>query len=129
MAAGVLGLALATSITTLQRSFLSLDSARNIETACRIMQCELEKERLFTWTHVSDLAYVPAIDSALLADPAVAGRFSLSRSVLTLADHSGRLLQITVTVSWRNYDGRTLQRSLSTYFGNNGLTSFLNPQI
>ena len=128
MAVGVLALAITTSITALQRAFMNLDSARNIETACRIMQCEFEKERLLTWSAVTDAAYKVAIDSAFSGNPAVAGRFTLTRSTSTVSGHSGKLLQITLTVTWRNYDGRSLQRSQTTYYGNGGLYTYFISQ-
>ncbi len=128
MAVGVLALAITTSITTMQRAFLTLDSARNIETATRIMQCEIEKERLLDWTTVSNAAYAPTIDSAFQSNPAVAGRFSLSRSTATVANRSGKILQITLTVTWRSYDGHSQQRSQTTYYGNGGLYTYFISQ-
>lgn len=128
MSVAVFALAITTSITTLQRAFLNLDMARNVETACRILQCELEKERLLPWSQVSASSYVTAIDSAFLANPAVAGRFSIARTTAVVPNRGGKLLQITVTVTWKNFDGRTQQRSQSTYFGNGGLQSYFTSQ-
>lgn len=128
MAVGVLALAITTSITALQRAFLNLDSARNIETACRIMQCEFEKERLLTWSAVSNVGYQAAIDSEFSGNPAVAGRFTLTRSTSTVSGRGGKLLQITLTVTWRNYDGRSQQRSQTTYYGNGGLYTYFTTQ-
>jgi prepilin-type N-terminal cleavage/methylation domain-containing protein len=128
MAVTILALALTTSITTLQRAFLNLDSARNIETACRIMQCELEKERLLSWSQVSDNSYQPTMDPAFLGNPAVAGRFTLSRQTATVANTADKLLQITLTVTWKNYDGHAAQRSQTTYYGNGGLYTYFTSQ-
>jgi prepilin-type N-terminal cleavage/methylation domain-containing protein len=128
MAVGVLALAITTSITALQRALLNLDSARNIETACRIMQCEFEQERLLTWSAVSAAGYQPSIDSEISGNPAVAGRFTLTRSTSTVTGRGGKLLQITLTVTWRNYDGRSQQRSQTTYYGNGGLQTFFTSQ-
>lgn len=128
MAVSVLALVLTTSVTTLQRAFLNLDSARNLETACRILQCEIEKERMLTWSQINDASYVPTLDSAFAGNPAVAGRFSLTRSVTTVPNHSGNLIQITVTASWRSYDGRPQDRSYTTYYGKDGLYAYFNSQ-
>ena len=128
MAVGVLALAITTSITTLQRAFLMLDTARNVETACRIMQCEIEKERLLTWSAVSDTAYTPTIDNAFLGNPAVAGRFSIARATSSVSNRSGKILQITLTVTWQGYDGRTQRRSQTTYYGNGGLYTYFTRQ-
>lgn len=128
MSVTVFALAITTSITTLQRAFVNLDSARNIETACRILQCEMEKERLLSWSQVSSASYAVAIDSAFTANPAVAGRFTLTRTTSAVPNRSGKLLQITLTVTWKNYDGRTQSRSQSTYYGNGGLQTYFTSQ-
>ena len=128
MSVTILALAITTSITTMQRALLSLDSARNIETACRILQTEIEKERLLTWAQVSANTYTPTIDSAFLSNPAVAGRFSISRATSVVPNRGGKMLQITVTVSWRNYDGKAQERSQITYYGNGGLYSYFTTQ-
>jgi hypothetical protein len=138
MTAFILALAIVTSITTMQRAFANLDTARNISTASAILQTEMEKERLFTWTKVSDVTYQPTIDASILRNPTVAGRFTLSRSVTQVIGppdqtttpatpgtaRSGQV-QVTLTVRWRNYDGRTLARSFTTYFTQGGLNEFL----
>lgn len=128
MSVFVLALTITTAITTMQRAFLNLDSARNLETASRIMQCELEKERMLTWAQVSSSAYQPTIDAAFLRNPAVAGRFTLSRTVTVLPNRSSQMLQITLTATWRSYDGRTQQRSYTTYYGQNGLHAYFAGQ-
>lgn len=128
MAVGVFSLAVVTSITALQRAFNNLDTARNIETASRILQCEMEKQRLMTWAQIGTATNSPAIDPMFQSNPAVAGRFTLSRSTATVANRSGRILQITLTVTWRNYAGRTHQRSLTTYYGNGGLHTYFTTQ-
>jgi len=124
VAASVLALAIGTAIAAMQRTFLALDTARNLETAGGIMQCELEKERLFSWAQINNATYLPVIDTSFTRNPSTAGRFTLSRSLVTLAQHSGQMVQITLTVSWRNYDGRSLSRSYTTYYGQNGLYAY-----
>jgi hypothetical protein len=128
LAVAMLAMVITTSITTLQRALLNLDSARNLETASRIIQCEMEKERLLSWADVSNSSYQPTIDAAFLRLPSVAGRFSLSRTIALVPNRSSQMLQITLTATWRSYDGRTLSRSCTTYYGKNGLNAyFINP--
>ena len=128
MAVFILALALTTSLAALQRAFLQLDTARNLEIAANILQCEMEKERLFNWTQASDAGFVPVIDPSFARNPAIAGRFTLSRSVAVLAAHSGQELQITLTITWRGYDGRSLARSYTSYYTQGGLYAYLyNP--
>lgn len=128
MAGGILALVLSTSITTLQRALLNLDSARCLETASRIMQCELEKERLLSWTQVTNSQYQPVIDASFLRNPAIAGRFTLSRTVAEVPNRSGQIVQITLTTTWLSTDGRTFSRNCSTYYGKDGLYVYFTSQ-
>ncbi|WP_414660668.1 type IV pilus modification PilV family protein [Horticoccus sp. 23ND18S-11] len=128
MAVSVLAMVLTTSVTTMQRAFLNLDSARNLETACRILQCEIEKERMLTWSQINDVSYVPTLGSSFAGNPAIAGRFSLARSVATVPNHGGNMIQVTVTATWRSYDGRPQDRSYTTYYGKDGLYAYFNSQ-
>ena len=121
MAVLVLALALTTSLSAMQRAFLQFDTARNMEVAANILQCEMEKERLFTWAEASDSTYVPVIDPSFARNTAIAGRFTLSRAVAVVSGHGGQMVQMTLTVTWRGYDGRTLRRSYTTYYTQGGL--------
>src|ERR1044072_6999115 len=80
MAVIVLAMALTTSIAAMQRAFLQLDTARNLEVAANILQSEMEKQRLMTWAEVNNTSYTPVIDSSFARNPAIGGRFTLSRS-------------------------------------------------
>lgn len=124
MSVFVLALVITTAITTMQRAFSNLDTARNISTASTILQTQMENERLFTWAKLTDASYQPALGTAFLRNPAVAGRFTLSRSVVTVPNRSNQMVQVTLTVRWRNYDGRSLARSFTTYFTQGGLNDF-----
>jgi hypothetical protein len=125
LSVALLAFAITTSITTMQRAMMNLDGARCLETASRIMECELEKERLLTWANVSNASYSPTIDSTFARDATIATRFTLSRQLTVLANHDSKLVQVTLTVAWRSYDGRHLTRSHTTYFSNGGLNDFI----
>ena len=124
MAVLVLAMAITTALTAMQRAFLNLDTARNLAIAANILQCEVEKERLFNWAQASNASYVPTIDSSFAGNPAIAGRFTLSRSITVLAGYSGQMLQITLTTSWRSYDGHNVSRSYTTYYLQDGLYAY-----
>ena len=124
MAVFILALALTTSLAALQQAFLQLDTARNLEIAANMLQCEMEKERLFTWAQASNGSYAPVIDTSFSRNPAIAGRFTLSRSLATLTGHSSQVLQITLTATWRGYDGRSLSRSYTSYYTQGGLYAY-----
>ncbi|MBI3885627.1 MAG: hypothetical protein HY302_07860 [Opitutae bacterium] len=125
MAVIVLAMAITTSLTAMQRAFLDLDTARNLGIAANILQTEVEKERLFTFAQASDSNYVPTIDSSFAGNPAIAGRFTLSRSISLLAAHSNQMVQITLTARWRSYDGHNVSRSYTTYYLQGGLNEYL----
>lgn len=125
----VLAMGIATSITAMQRAYSSLDTARNLTLAGSIMQTEIEKERLLNWTQVSDGTYQPAIDPAILRNASVAGRFTLLRTVTPVANRSGQMVQVTLSVTWRGYDGRSLSRSYTTYFLQSGLYNYIYQSV
>ena len=124
MAVAMLALVLTTSIMVTQRVFAELDTARNLEIAGNILQCEIEKERLLPWVSASDASYQPVIDASFTRNPAIAGRFTLSRALTLLAQRSGQEVQITLTVGWRSYDGHTVTRSSTTYYTQGGLYAY-----
>lgn len=127
MAACVMALAITTSITTMQRGFATLDSARNLTLAGQIMVCEMEKVRMLDWATVNGSDYLGShavtVDSSFTSVPKIANRFTLTREVATAG--SADMLQITLTISWKNYDGRTLTRSYMTYYAHYGIHDYL----
>jgi type II secretory pathway pseudopilin PulG len=130
MAAAIMALALVSSITVMQRAFNALDTARAVTYATQIMQNEMEKMRLLNWTAVS--AY-PTTATAVTIDSAFAGtsigsRFlGMTRTVETIhSNTNGGMRKITLTVSWKTVDGRTLSRSFTTYYGQNGLYDYFS---
>ena len=128
LAAAVMALVITTSITTLQRGFLSLDTARNVTLAGQILQCEVEKMRMVPWATINAYPTSPTpmtMDASFTSNPAVGTRFSLSREVAVVATTTCiGMRQVTYTVSWSSYDGRTLSRSYTTYYGQNGLYDY-----
>ena len=126
VATAVMALAITTAITVMQRSFLALDSSRNITLAGQIMQSEIEKTRLKDWATVSGLAAGPTaltIDAAFTGSATISNRFALTRSV---APHASipDIKQITLTITWKGYDARKFSRSYTTYYGRNGLYDY-----
>lgn len=124
MAVFILATVIASAILVMQRALAELDAARNLDVAGRILQTEIEKERLFDWAQVSNAAYQPVIGAAFLGNPAVAGRFTLSRSLTDVPDCGGQLVQVTLTVTWRGLDGRSESRSYTTWFDQGGLNEY-----
>ncbi|MBI5766294.1 MAG: hypothetical protein HZA93_00750 [Verrucomicrobia bacterium] len=125
MATAILSLAIATSVTTLQRGYANLDSARNMVLAGQIMQTEIEKLRMSDWTTVNayadDTDTAVTVDSVFTSNAAIGNRFTVTRRCT--APQTG-MKQVTFTIAWRNFDRRQLTRSYSTYYCQNGLYDF-----
>jgi len=130
VAATVMAFAITTSITTMQRAFLSLDTSRNITIAGQIMVSEMERVRMLGWTDVSAFdqsadGTTLTLDSAFSSNPQIGSRFALKR-VVSLPDASNsNIVQITLTVTWTGYDGRQHSRSYSTHYARYGIHDYL----
>lgn len=132
LAAIVMAFAITTSITTMQQAFLALDTARNITQANQIMQSEIERMRLQDWSVVnaySSTATTVTIDSSYTNNVFIGSRYRLSRAATDVAGHAlSGMKQVEFTISWSSYDGRTLSRSLTVYYGQNGLYDYFYNQ-
>ncbi len=124
MAAAVLALAITTSITVMQRAFATLDTARNLTTASQILQSEIEKMRLKDWTVVSAYPAGPTsvnVEAVFTGTSTIGTRFSVVRRVTT---PQADMREITLTATWRSYDGRPISRSMTTYYCRYGLYDY-----
>lgn len=132
MAAIVMAFAITTSITTLQRGFLSIDTARNFVIAGQIMQSEIEKMRVSPWSTTATVTGITdytntfpaiAIDTVFTSNAHIGARFTMTR---TMSDPKADLRKVTLTISWTSYDGRTISRSYDTYYARYGLYDFFS---
>ncbi len=124
VASVVVLLGIVTAITAIQRGFQSLDFARNLATASQLMQSEMEEIRLKNWGQLQALQ--AAGDAAITADAAAgaaAGRHTCTRSIRVLKED---MLEITLTTTWRGYDGRRQTARLITRYGKNGLNDYIS---
>lgn len=125
LAAAVMALGIATSITVLQRGFALLDTARSTTTAAQIMASQMEQMRMLDWATVSAYpasATTVPIDAAFTSNASVGTRFSMTRTTSTPETD---LLQISFTVSWTAHDGRTLSRTMTTYYARYGIHDYI----
>ena len=128
MAALIMGLVLATAVTTLQRAFISLQNARDLNIASQMLQSEMEKMRLADWTTVNSFttsATTVTLDSTFTSNPYVGTRFTLSR---TVADPKTDTRIITLQVVWEGADRRQLSRRLAMRYSRNGLYDYFYSQ-
>jgi hypothetical protein len=61
------------------------------------------------------------LDTAFTSNSFIGNRFTVVRTVDLV--RTG-LKKITLTISWKAYDGRTLTRKYFTYYGQNGLYDY-----
>jgi prepilin-type N-terminal cleavage/methylation domain-containing protein len=128
MATAVMALVITTSITTMQRGFLALDTARNLTLASQVMQSEMEKTRMVPWATINAYPAGPTavtIHPDFTSNPAIGSRFTLTREVAVVPTTTGvGMKQITFTITWKSYDARILSRSFITYYGEGGLYDY-----
>jgi hypothetical protein len=85
----------------------------------------MEQIRMLDWATVSAYptdATAVTLDTVFSSNSAVGNRFTVTRSVTTPATN---LLQITFTTSWNSIDGRTISRSMTTYYARYGIHDFI----
>ncbi|MBI5768025.1 MAG: prepilin-type N-terminal cleavage/methylation domain-containing protein [Verrucomicrobia bacterium] len=122
VASVVLVLGITTAIVTLQRGFQAIDTARHYTFASQVMQSELERLRLKSWGQVQALQDSPDQTVAVprLAGTATGG-FTCTRSIRDLKTD---MKEITLTSTWRGYDGRSHSARLITRYGRSGLYDY-----
>lgn len=125
IASMIMAMGISTSILVIQRGFAMLDTARNITTAGQIMTSQMEQYRMLDWATVSaypETATTLSLDSIFSGSNTVTTRFALTRSVATPATD---IRQITLTITWTGYDGRSISRSMTTYYARYGLHDYI----
>ncbi|OIQ95012.1 hypothetical protein GALL_230260 [mine drainage metagenome] len=126
MASFVLALGIATSIVAMQWGFRSLDLARGTTLASQIMQSEIERLRLMNWSTLNALPATETFDGATYFStaPGIAGKFTVTRTITPDPARSTSVDFITVSVTWKTYDGRSHTRSFKTEYMKDGLYDY-----
>jgi len=136
LAATVMVLCISGAVFTLQRGTVAIDVARKTTLASQIIQSEMERIRLLSWTDISsipedekqevDLANIFPVTTA--ADKAIYDlmdkTFDRSLEADTVAGTDGEIRRITITVSWVGNDGITRYRSSFTEYCKDGLYAY-----
>jgi prepilin-type N-terminal cleavage/methylation domain-containing protein len=133
IAATILVLIIATSLTVLQTGMRAVDTARNMTLAGQISQSALEVLRLQNWTQISalpvasDVNISEAISSGTSTTldqtlSSVTSRFTCTR---TVSETKTNMRLITITVSWRGNDGRAHSVSSQARYAKNGLNDYI----
>lgn len=141
MASFVMAFGIATSIIAMQAGYRQIDLARGTTLASQIIQSEMERLRMMSWTQITALstatdtvapmpsgspAGIEMFDGAtnFSSSSELTGRYTVTRTVAADASRPGEVMDLTVAVRWQTYDGRWHQRSFNAIYSKNGLYDY-----
>ena len=134
LAATVMALGISSSMIAMQTGFKALDVARDTTLASQILQSEIERLRLLPWSNTSTTAIdsiteLPETEAVSLAtmfssSSALAEKFQVVRTVVPDESRTDYVRYITISVTWRSYDGRSHTRSFRSMYAKNGLYDY-----
>lgn len=139
LAATVMVLAISSSIMVLQHGMRAIDTARCTTLAGQILQSQVEKLRLLTWTQLVDPVSGPTASPTFEPDlvstaTAQINRFHVGSTwgvcAQTFEDagapYTGptTMKKVTLTATWKGIDGRPHSLSYITFYGKNGISDF-----
>ncbi len=126
LASFIMTFGLATSIITMQSGYRSIDVARGTTLASQIIQSEMERLRMMSWTTINALPATASFDGATYFSSSadVVGKYTITRTVTADATRPTEMRNITVSVRWQSYDLRWHQRSFNALYAKNGLYDY-----
>jgi hypothetical protein len=141
MATAVMALGISTSIFALQYGFKYVDVARGTTLASQIIQSEIERIRMLSWSNITTMAAATDTTAPFpTGSPAgveqfdgntyfssvtsLAGDYLITRTTTLDSTRSSDVALITVSVTWRSYDGRSHTRRFQMKYMRNGLYDY-----
>ncbi len=126
LSALILALGISTAIIALQWGYRSLDLARGTTLASQILQSEIERLRMMNWSTLNALPASETFDGATYFSgaPGIAGKFAVTRTIAPDPNRTGSVDKITVSVTWKTYDGRSHTRTFQTEYMKDGLYDY-----
>lgn len=126
MSAFVMAFGIATSIVAMQTGFQSIDLARGTTMASQLMQSEMERVRMLSWTAITALPEKEQVDLSVYftTNPEIISKYQVVRVVEIEAARPDDVREITIYVIWNGYDGRRHQRSFTSKYAKNGLYDY-----
>jgi Tfp pilus assembly protein PilV len=124
MATFVMAFGISTSIIAMQAGYKQIDLARGTTIASQIVQSEMERLHMMSWTMITALSPSESFDGSTYfsSNPDVAGKYTITRTVTPNADTNIR--DLSVSVRWQTYDGRWHTRNFSAIYARNGLYDY-----
>jgi Tfp pilus assembly protein PilV len=123
IAAAVLLFGIVSALTVLQSGLQAVDSARNYTKAAQLMQNEVERLRLNSWSQLEALQ--AAGDTHVDVDTRIQSHGTPFTCTRTIRDLKTDMKEITLESTWRNYDGRPQRAELVTRYSKAGLYDYL----
>jgi len=135
----VMALTITSSLQVLQRGLTAIDTARNTTLAGQILQSQMEKLRLLTWSQLTgasgpmtlatftpDITAVGSSTQVSKFTTAGGGSCTQSLSYDTAYDVAGQhtMVNITLTATWSGIDNIQRSRIYSTRYAKNGISDF-----
>jgi Tfp pilus assembly protein PilV len=126
MATFVMAFGIATSIVAMQSGYKHLDLSRGTTISAQIIQSEMERLRMMSWTMINALPETQTFDGATYfsTNADVVGKYSITRTVAPNTAQPTEMKDITVAVKWKGYDGRWHTRSFTAIYAKNGLYDY-----
>jgi Tfp pilus assembly protein PilV len=142
MAAFVMAFGITSSIMAMQFGFKTVDVARGTTLASQILQSEMERLRMKSWTSISAMATatdtvapvptgspagVEKFDGATYFSTLseIAGKYMITRTVSADSTRPTEMMNITVSVQWTDAMGMSHTRSFRSNYAKNGLYDYL----
>ncbi len=140
VAASVLVLVISSSLFVIQAGMRAIDTARYTTLAGQVLQSQMEKLRLLTWTQLTHATYGPVAFPTFAPDltssstaqinrftaGGVVGRCaqSITAPSTGLATFDNAFRIITLTATWNGMDGRPHTLTYTTHYAKNGISDF-----
>jgi len=126
MASFIMAFGIATSIIAMQSGYKHIDLARGTTLASQIIQSEMERLRMMSWTMINALPASETFDGAtFFSEHAhIEGVYTITRTVTDDGTRPGDVKNINISVRWRTYDLRWHQRSFNAIYARNGLYDY-----
>lgn len=115
----VLMVGLGGTVLAVKNSLTTISHARHLGAASQVMQSELERLRLRSWSQLEAIQD-SGDDTVPVAGPA-AERFTCSRQIRDVRDG---LKEITIEARWGGRSGRAHSARLVTRYARNGLNDY-----